>query len=206
MIVTDELTGVALDQIEEDIPVIVVTGGNRDDSLGQMWKNIEIVAEATGTADKIAGLRSDLAAKFEEGRAAVEAAGATGEKIAFSDAYIDAGTVTVRPFARGSLVSDVLEEIGLPNAWPTDMEGDERYGLATIDVEGLTVLDDVRFWYLANDALGDPYTQELANNAIWTNLPFVKSGKVHRIPDSIWVCGGPTSMAQVIDAAVAALS
>lgn len=203
VIVTDELIEGALEQIEEDIPVIVVMGGNREDSLGEMWKNIELVAKATGTEDKVAGLRSDWDAKVEEGKAAVEAAGATGEKVAFSDAYVDAGTVNVRPFAKGSQVSDVLEAIGLTNAWP--MEGDEAYGLASADVEGLTVLGDVRFWYVANDAFGDPYTQELANNAIWTNLPFVKSGKVHRFPDSIWMFGGPTSMAQYVDAAVEAL-
>lgn len=203
VIVTDELTEGALEQIEEDIPVIVIMGGNRDDALGEMWKNIELVAKASGTEDKVAGLRSDWDAKVKEGKAAVEAAGATGEKVAFSDAYVDAGTVNVRPFAKGSQVSDVLEAIGLENAWP--MEGDEAYGLASADVEGLTVLGDVRFWYVANDAFGDPYTQELANNAIWTNLPFVKSGKVHRFPDSIWMFGGPTSMAQYVDAAVEAL-
>jgi iron complex transport system substrate-binding protein len=111
--------------------------------------------------------------------------------------------VSIRPFAKGSLVSDVFERIGLQNAWP--MEGDPVYGLAQADVEGLTQLPDVRFWYMANDAFGDPYTEELKDNAIWKNLPFVKSGNVHRFPDSLWMFGGPLSMAQYVDTAVEAL-
>ena len=44
---------------------------------------------------------------------------------------------------------------------------------------------------------------DLAGNAIWKTLPFVKSGNVHRLPDGIWMFGGPKSTEQYIDAAVA---
>lgn len=203
VVVTAGLPEGALAQIEEKLPVIVVKGSDAKDSIGQMFANLDLIAKATGTEDRAAELKEEFDAKVAEGAAAVEKAGAKGEPVAFSDSYVDAGTVSIRPFAKGSLVSDVLDRIGLTNPWP--MEGDAEYGLADADVEGLTVLGDVRFWYIANDAFGDPYTKELANNAIWNNLPFVQNDKVRRLPDSIWMFGGPTSMIQLIDAAVDAL-
>jgi len=203
VIVTDTLVEGALEQIEPKIPVLVIKGSDAKDSIGSMFESLDMIAKATGTEDKAAQLKADFDDKIAEGKAAVAKAGADGEQVAFSDAYVDSGSVSIRPFAKGSLVSDVFARIGLTNPWP--MAGDPVYGLADADVEGLTVLGDVRFWYMANDAFGDPYTKELADNAIWKNLPFVKSGKVYRLPDSLWMFGGPKSMAQYVDAAVDAL-
>lgn len=203
VVVTDSLVEGALEQIEKQIPVIVLVGSDAEDSIGSMFESLDMLAKATGTEEKAAQLKADFDAKIEEGRAAVEELGAAGELVAFSDAYVDAGSVSIRPFAKGSLVSDVFERIGLRNPWP--MEGDPVYGLAQADVEGLTALPDVRFWYMANEVDGDPFAEELAGNAIWQNLPFVKSGKVYRFPDGLWMFGGPLSMAQYVDAAIEAL-
>jgi ferric hydroxamate transport system substrate-binding protein len=205
VVVTDSLVEGALEQIERDTPVIVLAGGDVKDSIGEMWENVDILAKATGTEDRAAELREEFDDKLAEGKAAIADAGADGSKVAFSDAWVDSGSVSIRPFAKGSLVTDVLEEIGLQNAWT--MEGDPVYGLAQADVEGLTALPaDVRFWYIANNAFGDPYVDELSKNAIWKNLPFVKNNQVHRFPDSVWMFGGPRSMAQIIDAAVDAVA
>lgn len=203
LVVTDTLTEGAIEQIEKDIPVLVIKGGDAKDSIGSMFDSLNMIAKATGTEDKAAQLKSEFDAKIAEGKAEVDELGATGDKVAFSDAWVNAGTVGIRPFTKGSQVSDVFERIGLENAW--NLPGDPVYGLAQADVEGLTKLGDVRFWYIANDAFGDPYEQLLADNAIWKNLPFVKSGKVERLPDSLWMFGGPKSMAQYVDAAIAAL-
>jgi len=203
VVVTDSLTEGALEQIEARVPVIVLAGGDAKDPIGAMFTNLDIIAKATGTEDRAAQLRTEFDQKLTEGKSAVDAAGATGEKVAFSDAYVSSGTISIRPFTTGSLVSAVFERLGLQNAWT--MEGDPVYGLAQADVEGLTQLPDVRFWYESNGSEGDPYADELAANAIWTNLPFVRSGKVHRFPDKLWMFGGPKSMMQYVDAAVAAL-
>ncbi|GAB3543137.1 siderophore ABC transporter substrate-binding protein CdtB [Arthrobacter tecti] len=203
VLVTDQLVDGAIEQIEETVPVIVVPGGDSSDNIGQMFENLDMIAKATGAEEQASELKANFDAKVEEGRAAIEEAGAAGTKVAFSDAYVDAGSVSIRPFAPGSLVSDVFAELGLENAW--ELEGDPAYGLAQTDVEGLTALpEDTHFWYMANDAFGDPYQDELKDNAVWKGLPFVEEGNVHRFPDSIWVFGGPTSMEQIIDAAVAA--
>ncbi|PZF81991.1 ABC transporter substrate-binding protein [Jiangella anatolica] len=205
VIVTDSLIEGAIEQVEATTPVVVMPGGDVQDNIGQMFANLDLIAELTGTEDRAEGLRDQFDEKIEEGRAAVEEAGAAGSPVAFADGWVDAGSVSIRPFAPGSLVSDVFEEIGLENPW--QLEGDPVYGLAQTDVEGLTALPaETRFWYMANDNDGgDAFADNLAGNAIWESLPFVQSGNVARLPDSLWMFGGPTSMMQYVDAAVDAL-
>ncbi|WP_258349026.1 iron-siderophore ABC transporter substrate-binding protein [Saccharopolyspora gregorii] len=203
VVVTDSLSEGALAQVEQIAPVVVIKGGGAPDPIGTMFENLDLIAKATGTEDAAARLRAEFDAKIAEGRAAVEQAGALDDPVAFSDAYVTSGEVSIRPFAKGSLVSEVFDRIGLRNPWP--MAGDPDYGLASADVEGLTQLPDVRFWYEANGSETDAYGEELRDNAIWKNLPFVRSGKVQRLPDSLWMFGGPKSMEQYVDAAIAAL-
>ena len=66
----------------------------------------------------------------------------------------------------------------------------------------------MQFAYIGND--GDkgstPFTGALAKDTVWKSLPFVKDGNVHRLPDGIWMFGGPESMEQYIDAVVDALT
>ena len=92
----------------------------------------------------------------------------------------------------------------MTNAWTEP--GDPVYGLGQTDVEGLTRVGDAAFLYIANDGDGgDPFTAVLGDNAVWRSLPFVQKEEVHRLPDGIWMFGGPTSMTQYVDAVVAAL-
>ncbi|TWF93332.1 iron-siderophore ABC transporter substrate-binding protein [Saccharopolyspora dendranthemae] len=201
VVVTGDLPEGALEQIEAKVPVVVIPGGNAQDPIGSMFSNVDLIAQATGTQDAAARLKSEFDAKVQAGRAAVRQAGMSGRPVAFADAYATAGSVTIRPYTRGSLVGAVFERIGLPTAW--EMEGDPAYGLAQTDVEGLTKLGDVPFWY--NATSGDPFAENLAGNPIWTNLPFVQKGEVHLLPGELWTFGGPKSMERFVDAAIAAV-
>ncbi len=204
LFVTDSLVGNALEQIERTTPVIVLKGGDAEDPVGAMWANLELVAQATGTEDRLAELREEFDAKVEETAAVVEESGIGDAPVAFSDAYEASGQVSLRPYGEGSLLGGVMGELGLDNAWSQvdGLEFDPAYGLAQTDVEGLSKLpDDTRFWYIANDTDGgDPYAGTLADNRVWTGLPFVEAGDTYRFPDAIWMFGGPASMMQFLDA------
>ena len=205
VVATTDLPATAVSQLEELAPVLVVRSADAADALGQMRQNVELVATATGTEDEATRLLADFDAALATGATALADAGLAGDEFVFADGYIDGGKVSVRPFAQGSLVGEVTEELGLVNAWPN--EGDPDYGLGATDVEGLTVLDDVHFLYITNgSAEEDPFAGGLAGNAIWQSLPFVASGDVHRLPDGIWMFGGPASMTAYVDAVVAALA
>ena len=203
VLTTTDLPETVISQIEEFAPVLVVRGADASDPIGQMEKNLERIATATGQEDEAEAVLAGFDEKLAEGAAALEAAGLAGAPFMMSDSWASGGQVSIRPFAEGALLTAVTEELGLENAWTA--EGDADYGLGSTDVEGLTAVGDVEFLYITNGE-ADAYQVELADNAVWQSLPFVQSGKVHRLPDGIWMFGGPSSMNDYIDAVVATLA
>ena len=206
IVATTDLQPNAVKQLREIAQVLEVKSADASDPVGQMLENLDLIAKATGTTERAATLKKDFDAKLAEGAKALEDAGLKGAGIAFADGYVVSNQVSLRPYTSGSLVGGINERLGLKNAWK--LKGDEAYGLAATDVEGLTALGEVQFAYIGNaqDAASDPFGNELKNNSVWKSLPFVKSGDVHRLDDGIWMFGGPTSMEQVIDAAVTAVA
>ncbi|KPI30705.1 ABC-type transporter, periplasmic subunit [Actinobacteria bacterium OV320] len=207
IVATTDLTPAAVKQLRKVAPVLEVTSADSTDQIGQMLENLDLIAKATGTAAEAESARAAFEAKVAEGKKALAAAGLAGARYAFADGYVASNQVSLRPYTSGSLIGAVNEAVGLKNAWT--VKGDAAYGLGTTDVEGLTALPkDTRFAYIANDddASSTPFTGALAKNAVWTSLPFVKAGEVHRLPDGIWMFGGPESMEAYIDAVVDALT
>lgn len=206
VVATSDLPSAAVKQLRKIAPVLEVRSADASDPIGQMTENLDLIAKATGTTQQAEKLKKDFETKVAEGRKTLTDAGLAGMKYAFADAYVVSNQVSIRPFTSGSLVGAVNERIGLENVWK--VKGDKSYGLATTDVEGLTKLGDVHFAYIGNDKdkNSTPFTSTLAKNSVWKTLPFVKNGNVHRLPDGIWMFGGPESMEAYIDATVDALT
>ncbi|WP_329181918.1 ABC transporter substrate-binding protein [Streptomyces sp. NBC_01477] len=204
IIATTDLSASAVAQLRKVAPVLEVRSADAADQIGLMTGNLDLIAAATGTAPKAAAVKKAFDAKITAGRAALAAAGRAGARYAFGDGYVESNQVSIRPFTSGSLIGAVNERLGLSNAWT--VKGDKDYGLATTDVEGLTGLGDAQFAYIVNAVDGDPFAGNLAKNAVWKSLPFVKAGQVHRLPDGIWMFGGTASMEAYTDAVVAALT
>jgi ferric hydroxamate transport system substrate-binding protein len=201
---TPDMNEGALTQLEAIAPVVVVRDADASDAIGQMRRNLELVAQVTGKQAEAVQLLAGFDTALADGKQRIAAARLAGRRIAFADGYLDGGRLSIRAFTEGSQIEAVSQELGLANAWP--MAGDESYGLAETDVEGLTVLGDVEFVYWANKVDGpDPFVDGLAGNAVWQSLPFVQAGNVTRLADGIWMFGGPASMRQYIDAITAAL-
>ncbi|WP_306232805.1 iron-siderophore ABC transporter substrate-binding protein [Agrococcus beijingensis] len=190
--------------LEAVAPVLVLQGADAADPIGTMLADLRLTAEATGTADAAETAIGEFQAHLDEVEDQVEEAGLTGTPLAHMDGYENGGQVEIRPYAKGALLPAVLEEVGFTNAWPG--EGDPQYGLGISDVEGLTALpDDAQIIYMTVGER-DVFTEQLATNAIWTGLPTVQAGKVHRLPDGIWLFGGVSSMTAYVDAVVASLA
>ncbi|CAM5484307.1 Iron complex transport system substrate-binding protein OS=Streptomyces griseomycini OX=66895 GN=FHS37_005363 PE=3 SV=1 [Streptomyces griseomycini] len=206
IVATTDLQPSAVKQLREVAPVLEVKSADASEPIGQMLENLDLIAEATGTTERAATLRKDFEAKLAEGQKTLADAGLDGAEIAFADGYVTSNQVSVRPYTAGSLIGAVNERLGLKNAWK--MKGDEAYGLAATDVEGLTDLGKVHFAYIGNDKdpSSDPFGKELAENSVWKSLPFVKSGDVHRLPDGVWMFGGTGSMEAYAGSVVEALT
>ncbi|WP_327677095.1 iron-siderophore ABC transporter substrate-binding protein [Streptomyces sp. NBC_00467] len=206
IVATHDLPAAAVKQLRKVAPVLQVRSAEAADPIGRMTTNLDVIAKATGTTARAEKLKQEFEAKITEGKQALAKAGLAGTRFAFADGYVTSNQVSIRPYTSGSLLGAVNEKVGLKNAW--SVKGDESYGLAATDVEGLTKLGDVQFAYIANkdDKSSTPFTGALAKNSVWTSLPFVKSGDVHRLPDGIWMFGGTESMEAYIDSVVQALT
>jgi iron complex transport system substrate-binding protein len=204
VVATTDLSASVIKQLRKVSTVLVVKPADAADQIGTMTAGLDLIAKATGTTAKATEVENAFTAKVADGAAKLKAAGLAGKEVAFADSYVVSNQVTVRGYTSGSLIGAVNEELGLKNAWT--LKGDKAYGLASTDVEGLTGLGDVQFVYEQNDSDGDPFATNLAKNAVWKSLAFVKAGQVHRLPDGMWMFGGPKSMEAYIDDLVAALT
>lgn len=189
-------------QLEEYVPVITLQGSDTDDNIGQMKHNLQILATATGTEDKAEQVLAEFDAALAEGKAAIADAGMADEKFAMADGWKEGSTVSIRMFGKGSMMSELAAGLGLENAWTGEV--DDVWGLGQTDVEGLTKLGDVQFFYSASEE--DVFAEGLAGNEIWESLPFVEQGQVHKLDPGTWTFGGPLSAQVFIDQVVEALT
>ncbi|MEU2575276.1 iron-siderophore ABC transporter substrate-binding protein [Streptomyces anulatus] len=205
IIATTDLSDSAIAQLSKAAPVAVVRSADASRQIDQMVDTVELIGKATGNEDEAESEVDSFRKAVADGKKKLADAGLDGEKVAFADGWQEGNQVSVRPYAKGSLLSDVNTELGLVDPWK--LKGDAAYGLAATDVEGLTKIGDAQFAYIANDSDGgDPFADGLKDNAVWKSLPFVKEDEVHRLPDGIWMFGGTASMREYIDALVGALT
>ncbi|GLY98403.1 iron-siderophore ABC transporter substrate-binding protein [Actinoplanes sp. NBRC 103695] len=207
VVTTTDVPENVLAQIAKQAPVIALKGSDGAAAIAYMKKTVTTLAKATGTDAQGAKLIAGFDAKITAGKEALAAAGKTGAPFTMSDGWVDSGTVSLRMYTPTSFFGAIGAQLGLQNQWTAG--GDKDYGLAQTDVEGLTKITnkDNTFVYVANKADdGEAYVNALQKNKIWTGLPFVQSQKVKRIPDGIWMFGGPASAGAYVDALVAALT
>jgi ferric hydroxamate transport system substrate-binding protein len=188
-------------QLEKFVPVVVAKGTDASRNLDRMREDVRMIATAVGRNAEADQLLADFDAKLAEGRRRIADAGAAGQAYAMADGWMEGSTVSIRMFGQGSLVSQLAIQLGLKNAW--DGQVDAQWGLGQTDVEGMTAMreENPRFFYNASDGT-DVFADGLRDNAIWKAQPFVRDGRVHKLPDGIWTFGGPKSCMQYIDALV----
>lgn len=205
VVTTTDLPENVITQLAGQVPVLALRGSDASDPIGYMRRTVTTLAEATGKQEQGKKLLADFDAKVASGKDALAKAGKAGSPFTMADGYLDSGTIAVRMYTPGSFLGGLAAQLGLTNQWTSG--GDKDYGLATTDVEGLTKITDPKntFFYAANDADGD-FTKAMADNAVWKQLPFVQSAAVRRIPDGIWLFGGPASANAFVDGLVDALS
>lgn len=206
VVTTTDLSETVIAQLAKQVPVLALKGSDGTDAIGYMKRTVNTLAQVTGTQTQAAKLLADFDAKITSAKASLATAGKSGAPFTMSDGWVDSGTVTVRMYTPTSFFGAIAAQLGLQNQWTTG--GDKDYGLATTDVEGLTKVTnaDSTFIYVGNKTDGGDFTDSLKSNAVWKQTPWVKANKVKRIPDGIWMFGGPIAASAYVDALVSALS
>lgn len=86
-----------------------------------------------------------------------------------------------------SLFQEVMDEIGIVNAW----QGETNFwGSAIVGVERLAGIDDA--YALCFDHGNDVITQQVAGSPLWQAMPFVRQQRWQRVP-AVWIYGATLS-------------
>ncbi|MGL4831820.1 MAG: ABC transporter substrate-binding protein [Propionibacteriaceae bacterium] len=193
----------ALEQMEKIAPVVLLKSADRTRPIEQMRDNYTTTARLLGK-DKEA---TDKLAAFDKAIADARTAFAKKAQAPYALTYLNVtgNNVDFRMHSDASLAGAVAKEMGLVNAW--EDKSDSAWGVGSLDVEGMTKLPaDTRLLYFLDTTGADPVTTVLADNAVWKALPMVANGQVKRMPDGIWIYGGPASLTQWVNAITSALA
>lgn len=189
-------------QLEKYVPVVVTKSSDAARNFDRLREDLKMIAQAVGKTAEADRLLSEMDTKLADGRKALAAK--AGTPFFMADGYLEGSTVSIRPFGKGSLVSDTAEALGLKNAWTGQV--DPQWGLGQTDVEGLTALADPNTVLFYSASEEDVFTTGLAQNPVWQRLPFVSAKKVYKLEAGTWTFGGPKSVAHVADQFVKALA
>ncbi|MCE7010225.1 iron-siderophore ABC transporter substrate-binding protein [Kibdelosporangium philippinense] len=182
-------------QLEKYVPVVLTKTSDASRNFDRLREDMKLIAQTVGKPAEADKLLSEMDAKLAQAKTAL--ASKAGTPFFMADGWLEGSTVSIRPFGKGSLVSDIAEHVGLRNAWTGKV--DAQWGLGQTDVEGLSALSDpntVMFYSASED---DVFTTGLAQNAVWQRLPFVTSKKIYKLQPGTWTFGGPKSVGYIAD-------
>ena len=147
LIITEvERSTTVVKQLEKTAPVIVMEGSDSSRNIEHMKANFNLIAKAVGKEDQAAKVLPQLDKALADGKKKLAAAGVAGDGFAMADGWMEGSSVSIRMFGEGSLMSELAEELGLQNQWKGKL--DPMWGLGQTDVEGMTALSDVHFFYI----------------------------------------------------------
>lgn len=208
----DLIVGVAfrhepiLGELEAIAPTLLFDpypGAEGPTQLEEMESTLRTIATAVGRADAADEVLEGTRAAYDAARARLEEAGRIGDEVLLAQAFSVQGSPQIRVFTDNAMAMGILREIGLENAWPGEFG---TYGYDTIDLEGLVPVADADAFLYVAQSNDDPFTGALADDAIWTNLPFVQAGEAHALGGDTWLFGGPLSARLVAEVVADRLS
>jgi iron complex transport system substrate-binding protein len=191
-------------QLEKYVPVVVTKASDAARNLDRLREDVKMIAQTVGKSAEGDKLLAEMDTALADGKKAVEAKGATGTPFLMADGWLEGSTVNIRPFGKGSQVSETAEALGLKNAWTGEV--DAKWGLGATDVEGLTAITDPKTVLFYSASEDDVFTTGLAQNPVWQRLPFVVSQKVVKLEPGTWTFGGPKSVVHVAEQFVKAVT
>lgn len=170
-------------------PTLVFDTYGGESQYGEMRSTFSVIAGALGRSGTARQVLSNLDARLDRVRGDLKAAGRGGEGFVFAQAYTGGGgTPTMRLFTKNSMVSQILERLGLVNAWKAQPQ---PYGFTEVSLEALAGLNTKNFLYVTQKE--DAVFAAPSIKPLWQGLPFVKAGRAYGLDERTWTFGGPLS-------------
>jgi ferric hydroxamate transport system substrate-binding protein len=192
-----------LDQLKQIAPVLVFDSYSPNDALlASNRDHFTQLAKAVGKQSQAAQVLKSYDQKVSQAKGALAAAGKAGAEVTLAQGFSVNGQPVIRAYTDHAQAIQVLESIGLKNAWHG--KDSDPSGFTTVGVEGLTAVSSSTLLYVAQPS-DNPFTGALAGNATWKSLGFVSGGRVRALDAGTWFWGGPDSNELLIDQALKAL-
>lgn len=176
-------------QLSAIAPTLVFDAYAGGSQYGEMRSTFSTIAGVLGRPGTGRQVLSNLDARLSRVAGELRARGRRGESFVLAQAFTArGGTPTMRLFTKNSLASEVLEKVGLVNAWTAPSQ---PYGFSELGLEGLASLKARNFLYITqgeDNVFAAPTVAPL-----WRGLPFVREGRAYALDERTWTFGGPLS-------------
>jgi ABC-type Fe3+-hydroxamate transport system substrate-binding protein len=176
-------------QLAAIAPTLVFDPYAGESQYAEMRQTVTTLAGVLNRAGTARQVLSNLDARLSRVAGELKARGRRGESFVLAQAFTArGGTPTMRLFTRNSLASEVLEKVGLQNAWNAPSQ---PYGFSELGLEGLAALKTQNFLYIAQKE--DNVFAAPTVAAVWKSLPFVQGKRAYALDERTWTFGGPLS-------------
>ena len=188
------------DELSAIAPTIVINAYPPDGAsqYDEMLTTFNTIATALNREAEAREVLNDLQAKYDLATSALADAELFNNQFILAQSFLSSDSPTFRLFTNNAMAVQVLEKIGLDNAWE---DVPQQYGYTTVDFEGFSTIGDVHFFYTAQ-----PEDNTLITSApVWAVLPFVQSESAYWLGNDVWLFGGPLSAAKLVDTIMTSL-
>jgi ferric hydroxamate transport system substrate-binding protein len=168
--------------IYEDLSRIAPTllfdpGVSKEDSstqLEEMRQTFMTMADLLGRHDQGMEVLERMNNTIADAARQVSESGKTGDKFVLALGYTWTDDIIMRIYTNNSIGVEVMEQMGMENAWSVERA---PWGFTDATLEDFATAQDADFFYMApaNDNIFEAY----ADNPAWSNLQFVREGRVY---------------------------
>lgn len=191
-------------ELEKIAPVVMYDNATdiaQENLYAHMLDTLKQTAKLVGKEKEAEDAIQRLENRYEEARSKIENANLTTHEFVFTQAFSVNQAPTFRLFTKNSIVSNVLENMGLVNKILDEAEG--ASGMIETNVEGLSRYQEAILLHTVQK--DDPLFDNLANNAAWQGLYFVKEDEMYDVGAGVWTFGSVLSMETLVEHVVEAL-
>ncbi len=168
------------------------------EQLQRMEDTVMAIAEAVNKPDAGTAALDELHQKIDTATEQLQTAGVDGAPFVLAQTLTDE-TAQIRLFHENATAVQILEAIGLENAWDA---GFQEIGFSTVGLEVLPDVEQANFFYVPG---GDITAISFAGNPVWDGLAFVKEDRTYNLSGA-WLLAGPLSGQAFVDLVVEALT
>jgi ferric hydroxamate transport system substrate-binding protein len=189
--------GEIFDDLSAIAPTLVFNPYPEDVTIsqyGEMTTTFNTIATTLNREAEGQAVLAHMEATYDRAQSALEAAGRGGEAFILSQGWTYDNVATFRLFTDNGMAVQILEQIGLENAWDA---APHPYGFTEIGIEGFAELRelDFNFFYVAQDSDND----FLEESPLWNSLNFVQLDKAYWMGGDVWLFGGPLSAELLVE-------